>query len=222
MVRREGDALVLHEQGNRHPVAGVKDLPAALGGAAHFNLLNALAAIGAARELGVSLESIRTGLSRFHGSPEDNPGRLNLFEKEGVRALVDFAHNPHGMQALLKVAAAMEPDRLLVVIGQAGDRDDDSIRQLAQVTAAARPDRVIVKEMTRYLRGRSEGEVVAMLEEELLLRGVSAEAMERASGELDAARRALEWSRPGDLLLVICHSRRGELLSFFQEQLVSG
>jgi len=215
----EGDELVLHEKGERLVVARVGELPTTLGGAARFNISNALAAIAAAQELGLPLDAISEGLRSFRSDPQDNPGRLNLFEIEGARALVDFAHNPHGLQALLDTAAAMKPERLLVAIGQAGDRDDDSIRELAQVVVAARPDRVIVKEMSSYLRGRPAGEVSAMLREELLSGGLPADSLDSATDELDAARLALAWARPGDLLLLTSHEQRGELTAFLSSKL---
>ncbi len=37
----------------------------------------------------------------------DNPGRASLFELDGVRVLLDYAHNPHGMQALAAIARAL-------------------------------------------------------------------------------------------------------------------
>ena len=219
VVLLEGDELVLHEDGARAVVATAGEIPAAFGGAARFNLANALAAIAAARELGLPVGRIAAGLRSFHSDSADNPGRLNLFDIAGARVLVDFAHNPHGLQALLDMAAAMKPTRLLVVIGQAGDRDDDSIAQLARVAAKASPDRVIVKEMTRYLRGRPAGEVAGMLEAELSSCGLAPQSLERASDELDAARRALEWAQAGDLLLLTCHEQREELTAFLSSKM---
>jgi UDP-N-acetylmuramyl tripeptide synthase len=43
----------------------------------------------------------------------------------GITAIVDFAHNPHGLAALTGMVAAMDARRRAIVIGQAGDRDDD-------------------------------------------------------------------------------------------------
>jgi UDP-N-acetylmuramyl tripeptide synthase len=221
LVLLEGDDLVLHEGAAVSKVVPVSEVPATLGGAARFNISNALAAIGAARELGLTVERIGEGLRSFRSDSEDNPGRLNLFEIDGVRVLVDFAHNPHGMQALLDMAKTMKPERLLVSTGQAGDRDDESIRELARVVAGARPDHVIVKPMAVYLRGRPEGEIPAMLEAEFVSSGQARGTIEHAADEIDAARRALTWARPGDLLLLTCHAQRDELVAFLQARLPS-
>mgnify|MGYP002062470130 CR=1 FL=1 len=43
----------------------------------------------------------------MRGTLEHNPGRGTLFTVEGARVFVDFAHNPHGLEALLEMAAAL-------------------------------------------------------------------------------------------------------------------
>ena len=50
---------------------------------------------------------ISRGLRSFAQDAADNPGRLNLYERRGVLALVDFAHNEAGLTGLLDVARAV-------------------------------------------------------------------------------------------------------------------
>ncbi len=202
----EGDSFVLLRGGVRETVAPVSALPIAFGGAARHNVANALAAIAAASALGVSTEAIARGLAGFAGSAADNPGRANVFDVGGVRVVVDFAHNPHGMTALGDIASALRANgRTLVALGQAGDRDDESIRELARAAHALRPDHVIVKEMDEYRRGRAPGEVPGLIIEELRRLGMPAETISTAPDDMGALRQALERARPGDLLLVTIH-----------------
>ena len=63
--------------------------------AGRFNVENALAAILAAKALGVDDQSIREGLLQ-----NEVQGRMNLFEKDGVTVLVDYAHNFLSFQKL--------------------------------------------------------------------------------------------------------------------------
>ena len=65
------------------------------------------------------------------------------------------------------MVAALPAERRLVLLGQAGDRSDEAIRDLARTALALRPDRVVLKEMERYLRGRRPGEVPAIMADEL-------------------------------------------------------
>ena len=45
-----------------------------------------------------------------------------------------------------------------MIIGSAGDRPDDTLRGIGRI-AAERADRVVIKEMLRYLRGRTRESV---------------------------------------------------------------
>ncbi len=208
----ERGRLVWKGGGKSLPLIELADVPIALGGAARHNVANALAAIAVARKLGLGIRPIGEGLRQFESTPESNPGRLNVFTVGGATVVVDFAHNPHGIEALLEMAAAMPAKRRLITIGQAGDRDDESILELARTAWRARPDRVLIKEMTEYLRGRPEGEITAMLEAELRRQGAGDETLAHVTGELGAAEQALEWAEPGDLVLLIVHSHRDEVV----------
>jgi UDP-N-acetylmuramyl tripeptide synthase len=213
----EGDALVLVSRAAREVVGRMAEMPIAAGGAARYNVANALAAAAAAPGLGIPLDAVRATLCRFGLDPADNPGRANLYELGGVRVVVDYAHNPHGAAALAAALDAVPSKRRLVMIGQAGDRDDGSIRELARTALALRPDRVIAKEMDAYLRGRAPGEVPALIADELRRAGVPAGAVTTSKGELAGAREALGWARPGDLLVFALHQERGRVEALLED-----
>jgi UDP-N-acetylmuramyl tripeptide synthase len=141
----ESNSIVIARNGRAEVIARFDEVPVTLGGVARHNVANALGASLLAAAMGVSRAAIADGLRGITNSPEGNPGRLNLFEFGGLRVVLDFAHNPHGLRALMDMAAALPALRRLVLIGQAGDRDDASIRELARAAWAGRPDRVIVK-----------------------------------------------------------------------------
>jgi hypothetical protein len=62
------------------------------------------------------------------------------------------------------------------------------------------------------LRGRTEGEVPAILEDELRRLGAAGEVLGRARNEMEAVRQALAWARPGDLLVLLTHTQREAVL----------
>ncbi|HEX6617777.1 MAG TPA: Mur ligase family protein, partial [Gemmatimonadales bacterium] len=210
-VCEEGQ-LVLVEGGARTGVVPVDEVPIAAGGAARHNVANALAAVAAASVLGVPVETIARALRRFGRNGKDNAGRANFMDRGGVRVLVDYAHNPHGMAALAEMARGIPARRRLIMIGQAGDRSDEAIRELARAALALEPDRILLKDMDRYLRGRAPGEVPSLMADELARRGVPADAVSRPGSELDAVREALAWARPEDLLVLTVHQDRDEVL----------
>ncbi len=218
------DKLVLARgPGRREVVAALSEVPIAFAGAAPYNVANALAAIGLAAALGVPIEAMAPGLAIVSNEGgADNPGRGCLMEIDGFQVLLDYAHNPHGLAALLELAATLPAKRRLLLLGQAGDRDDEAIRDLARTAWRLRPDRVIVKELPTMLRGRRLGEVPAILEDELLRLGARREEVAHAATELEAVRQALDWARPGDLLLLLVHTDREEAMAMLRRSGGSG
>lgn len=86
--------------------------------AGRFNVENALAAILSAKALGVDDQSIREGLLQ-----NEVQGRMNLFEKDGVTVLVDYAHNFLSFQKLYESLKADYPgQRIVVVVGCPGGK----------------------------------------------------------------------------------------------------
>jgi UDP-N-acetylmuramyl tripeptide synthase len=205
--------LTLLERGRDTVVARASEVPMTMGGAARHNVANALAAILAAGGLGISLDAIGATLGRFGTHPDDNPGRANIFQVGGATVLIDYAHNPHGMGALAAATAGISARRRLVLLGQAGDRSDEAIRDLARAAMALRPDRVVAKEMDRYLRGRAPGEIPALLAEEFRRLGLPPDRVTCAGVEVQAAREALAWARPGDLLILALHQDREQVVA---------
>jgi cyanophycin synthetase len=219
-VLLDGDKLILARGAGRHEVvAALSEVPIAFGGDAPYNVANALAAIGLAAALGVPIEAMAPGLAAV-GSENgaDNPGRGCLMEIDGFHVLLDYAHNPHGLAALFELAATLPAKRRLLLLGQAGDRDDQAIRDLARAAWRLRPDRVILKELPTMLRGRQVREVPAILEDELLRLGAHREDLANAATELDAVRQALDWARPGDLLLLLVHTDREEAMAMLRRR----
>lgn len=218
----ESGRLMLSRSDAPREIAGVAEIPICFGGAARHNVANCLAAMGVAAALGLPESAIRAGLTSFDGDVRSNPGRANVWRLGGVTAIVDFAHNPHGLAALAEMTAALPAERRGIVLGQAGDRDDDSIRELARAAWAMRPEHVFIKEMESYLRGREPGVVPALIESELLRAGADGAAVSRWASELEAVRASLGWARDGDLLLLTTHSQRNEVVALLQRLIDAG
>jgi cyanophycin synthetase len=212
----EGGELVRYGEERRQVIARVDEVPIAFGGAARHNVANALAAIALAGAIGLSVDAMTAGLRGFRGSPEDNPGRGNLLEVDGVQILLDYAHNPHGLAALIHFASGLPASRRLIILGHAGDRSDEALREVARTAWTFRPDLVILKELPEMLRGRNLGEIPVIMEDELLRLGASPPMLVRAANDVDAVCKALGWARPGDLLLLLVHTRRAEVLEILR------
>jgi cyanophycin synthetase len=148
----EGDA--------EHVVVDAAAIPATMSGTADFQVANAMAAIAAARALGLSREEVGSAIARFRSDAE-NPGRANLYQVGAGYVMVDYGHNPEAFLAVCAMAAKWEGHRVTGIIGVPGDRDDSVVERAGRV-AARGFHRVIIKE-DKDLRGREPGEVARLL-----------------------------------------------------------
>lgn len=202
----EEGVLRLGEGAEIHALGPVSAMPLTFGGTAVHNVENAAAAALAAWSLGLPAEAIRRTLLHFGARPQDNPGRLERWPHRGATVLLDYAHNPDGLAQLLHVARGLAPRRLGLLLGQAGNRDDEAIAELARTAAAARPDRVVLKELPGMLRGRAPGTVPALLEAALRAAGQPSATIALIADEEAAARALLAWAQPGDVLVLPVHT----------------
>ena len=108
------------------------------------------------------------------------------------------------------------------MVGQAGDRSDEAIRELARAAWSLGPDHVVVKEMDEYLRGRAPGEVPALLAGEFLRLGLAPESIHQSGPDLAGVRTALEWARPGDLLVLAVHQDRTAIVELLNLLVAEG
>ena len=199
--------LVLHHRGAEHDLGALCTFPLTFGGAARYNVANLAAGALTAAVLALPVADIHRAAERFGARPQDNPGRLERWNYRGATVLIDYAHNPDGLGRLLAVARSLNPRRLSLLLGQAGNRDDQAIAELARTAARFTPDRIVIKELALMLRGRAPGEVPALLEGALLGAGIPADHMVRRADEEIAARSLLEAAQPGDVVVLPIHTR---------------
>src|SRR5208337_2786484 len=85
-----------------------------------INLLNILGASALSAALGVETEAVVEGVRRCPGAP----GRLEAVPaKPGVTVLVDYAHKPDALEAVLTALRRLCAGRIICVFGCGGDRD---------------------------------------------------------------------------------------------------
>jgi cyanophycin synthetase len=200
--------LQLHQAGGGHDLGSVAAMPLTVEGSASYNIANLAAAALAGGALGIPPAVMAAVFARFGAHVGDNLGRMMRFERDGVRILVDYAHNPEGMQGLLRVANYLRRPggRLGTVLGQAGNRQNSEIEALARAVAQFHPDLIVIKEDETYLRGRTPGEVPRLIHAALRSAGLPEAAVPMRPSELEAVHCALDWARPGDVLALPVHA----------------
>ncbi|HEY8176964.1 MAG TPA: cyanophycin synthetase [Candidatus Limnocylindria bacterium] len=211
---RNGEMIVLRQGRKSMPLVWTHLLPSTFEGRARMNVQNALAATGAAWAAGAHLHDIRQGLRTFTTSYFMAPGRLNMFELDGYRVIVDYAHNPPAVRSLGEfVDQLAEPSpsgrrplvtgRRIGVMATAGDRRDEDIVELGR-TAARYFDTLILREDANN-RGRPRGETAALIEKGVraeMANGGRVQEVETVLDELEATRRALDLGSDGDVIVV--------------------
>ncbi|MDX6694832.1 MAG: cyanophycin synthetase [Blastocatellia bacterium] len=195
----------------------VINIPLTYGGRAAFMIQNVLAATLAAYLQNISIEDIRAGLTTFVPSVAQTPGRLNLIEMGDFTVLIDFAHNPAGMEALQRFISKFPNKTKTGVIGGTGDRRDDDLLLYGRI-AAQMFTNVIVRE-DDDLRGRAPGDATRCVIEGL--KSVNPNLpIKEISDAPEAINYAMRHARKGELLVILADNvgRAVELVSKFREQ----
>ncbi len=158
-----------------------------------YNIANCLVALALLDTVGVSPAQAAPGLRETRV-----PGRLERIDRgQDFLALVDYAHKPGALRAVLTTLA--QPDRrLAVVFGAGGDRDPGKRAPMGAV-AAELADLVVVTD------DNPRSEDPAAIRREILSGAVEvgsrAELVE-IGDRRDAIRHAVAWAGPGDVVLI--------------------
>src|SRR5581483_4263860 len=84
------------------------------------NLLNILGASALSVALGIELGAGEEGVRRCPGAP----GRMEVIrDGRDVNAIVDYAHKPDALEAVLRTVRRLASGRVICVFGCGGDRD---------------------------------------------------------------------------------------------------
>ncbi len=140
----------------------VINIPLTYSGKASFQIQNILAACLAAFVQQVKVEEIRVGLQTFVPSSAQLPGRMNIFELERYKIMIDYAHNPHSMEAMGKFISTLGVAGSVAILAGTGDRRDEDFRDYGWV-ASEYFDQVIVWADQDYARGRDSQEVMDLI-----------------------------------------------------------
>jgi cyanophycin synthetase len=177
-------------------------VPCTFGGAARFQVANALAAAAAGRAVGLTPAQVAKALTAFGGGGH-NPGRMNLFRVGRGHCLIDYGHNPGAFEAVAALTGRWRDRRVTAVVAVPGDRTDELIRECGRVVGGAF-DRVILKE-DGDRRGRRPGEVARLLCEAAaeVAPGVECSTV---LDECEAVRAALDAMADGEVVVVFYDS----------------
>jgi UDP-N-acetylmuramoyl-L-alanyl-D-glutamate--2,6-diaminopimelate ligase len=155
-----------------------------------FNVENVLAAVAAARLLGIEDEAVVRGVEHVAGVP----GRFEAVDEgQPFAVVVDYAHTPEALENVLAEARRLAENRVLCVFGCGGDRDRAKRPLMGEVVSRLADRAVVTSD-----NPRSE-EPLAVIEE--ILSGMSGDydvEPDRAA----AIGRAIEEAGEGDVVVI--------------------
>lgn len=217
-ISKQGNSCYLHDgvlflnlKGIEQEILPVKDIPITFNGAAKHNIQNAMGVISLCYSLGFSLQDIKNGLANFGRSADDNPGRGNLFDVNGFKVMIDFAHNEQGLNCMAETIREIPAKRRMIMLCQAGDRSDELIKGFVKSAIKANPDLLLICELEDYLRGRQLNEVPNLIHQYALEFGMRKDQLLRAGSTIEGAKIALDWAEKDDLLLLLALDDREEI-----------
>ncbi|MFW0791674.1 UDP-N-acetylmuramoyl-L-alanyl-D-glutamate--2,6-diaminopimelate ligase [Gordonia sp. CPCC 205333] len=165
-----------------------------------FNIANALVAVAITRTVGVEFAAISAGLAAV-----SVPGRLQrINDGQQFLAVVDYAHKPAAVEAVIATLREQTAGRIGVVIGAGGDRDTGKRAHMGAAAARGAEFVVITDDNPRT-------EEPAAIRAEVYAGAAAIEAKDRPStsepirdiGDRAAAIAAVvEWASPGDVVLI--------------------
>ncbi|MFZ1453418.1 MAG: cyanophycin synthetase [Ferruginibacter sp.] len=184
-------------------VIKVSEVPVTYGGKALHNVMNCLPAVLSTyfwRD--IEIEDIKLALQTFVPSSAQTPGRLNMFQFKHFQFLVDFAHNPAGLELLCDFVSKLDGEPKVGIISGTGDRRDEDIKELGRISGRSF-DEIIIRQ-DKHLRGRTAEEIV-----QLLLDGINETKTKEIPvtiilNEKEAIMHAYNTAKPGSLITIMC------------------
>lgn len=160
-----------------------------------FNVSNALVALAIVDALGVDARTAAAGLANVRV-----PGRLEpVVRGQDFRVLVDYAHKPGAVSAVLRSVRAQTTGRIAVVLGAGGDRDPGK-RALMGAAAAEIADLVVVTDDNP--RTEDPATIRAAVRQGAEAAAVAGTRVEEIGDRGLAIGTAIDWAGAGDVVVI--------------------
>ena len=158
-----------------------------------FNVMNALAAFGAAVSLGIETPHIVAGLEALKGVR----GRIERVDRgQDFSVFIDYAHTPDALGNILRTVRQITKRELICVFGCGGDRDKGKRSEMGSVSGSLADCTIVTSDNPRSEEPLS---IIAQIEEGIRKTGTRYSVV---PDRREAIRSALAGARPGDSVVI--------------------
>lgn len=200
IVFYKDEAIYVKNRGKEYKIASAKEMPFTMNGMLKHNIENAMAACAALVGIEVDYCIISKGLKQFKSCEEDNRGRFNMFDVNGVNVILDYGHNVDGYRVVINSLKNLGFKNITGIIGVPGDRDLKTMIEVGKISGEFF-DSVVIKE-DKDLRGKEKGEVASIMKEGVMSSDRKDLSVEIILSEEEALSKTLEKAKKGDTIIV--------------------
>jgi cyanophycin synthetase len=174
------------------------EIPLSFEGKALLMIKNILAAVLAAVVNHTDMNVIKSALKTFVPSPEQTPGRMNIFEFRHFKIMLDYAHNRDGLVHLKGFLDQVPASVKVGIITSPGDRREEDIINVGR-SAAEIFDEIIIRH-DDDTRGRSQEQISKLIKEGI--KSVNAcIPVKVVSGEIESIQYAMDMARENSFIV---------------------
>ena len=189
----ENDFIVVQKGHDKNYLAQISHIPLTFKGSASCMIKNILPAVLAGVICNFSLSDIEAALYGFLPTPENLPGRMNVFNFNEVQVMIDYAHNEGAYIELKSYLSKVTKTRKIGIISVAGDRRPIDMQKIGYY-AAELFDEIIIKH-DKNTRGNSNENITHSLREGIQ-NSKKKPVVEVISDEFTALKQVLDRSPP--------------------------
>lgn len=184
--------ISITNNGSTFFVEGVEFHTSLLG---EINVYNCLGAIAVCKTLGISLFSLKEAILKI----KKVPGRMEFIEAgQNFSVIVDYAHEPASMQALMRIVRSMPHKKIIHIFGATGGGRDKSKREILGEISDANSDIIILTNDDPY--NEDEEKIIKDIKKGIKRKKDSALQIIIDRGE--AIKRGIMLASEGDMVLI--------------------
>lgn len=163
-----------------------------------FNISNSLAAVAVGRLLGFDQASIEKGI----GALKSVEGRMtSVREGQDYEVIVDYAHTPESFEKILNEVKPLVKNRLIVMFGSAGRRDEEKRAQQGEIAGKLSDVVIATEEDDRDIDGN---EILDQIASGALKAGkIKERDLFLVHDREEAVKTAVKMAKPGDVVLML-------------------